>query len=150
MWHTWHRMSHGAPDKEPHAAKVLLLKSACFDSSFESTCHVCLHFPWMSRCGLFSRGQFEPVKAGHFGTFLTADQAGRLISSVFCLFQPLPFYSGGERRKGLRVGGGGGGRSMVGGGAAVTAKPDVGRVYCFAIKSNAEKKKRNMQSEREL
>lgn len=35
------------------------------------------------------------------------------------------------------------------GGAAVTAKPDVGRVYCFAIKSNTEKK-RNMQSEGEL
>lgn len=57
------------PDKEPHGAKVLLLKSACFDSTFKSTCHVCLPFPWMSRCGLFSRGQFEPVKAGRFGIF---------------------------------------------------------------------------------
>lgn len=36
-----------------------------------------------------------------------------------------------------------------GGMAAVTAKPDVGRVYCFAIKSNAERKKREICSLKE-
>lgn len=57
----------GATNKVPrgHWVPQLWLKRAdvCFDSSFVSTCHVCV-CSWVSHCGPFSRGQFEPEKAG--------------------------------------------------------------------------------------
>lgn len=123
----------------------LFLKRAdvCFDSSFVSTCHVCLLVDVLLRPFLQ-----RPVwtRKGWILLVLIADPAGhvgekkkkRLIRTAFSvsvsppfLFLPLsslcpPLYSGGKWSKRLQ--------------GAVTAKPDEEGVYCSAIKQNKKQK----------
>lgn len=126
----------------PLDATVLIERAdVCFDSSFVSTCHVCLLTVVPLRP--FFQG---PVwtRRGWFLLALIVDPAGqlvkkkRLISAAFSvsvsppfLFLPLstlcpPCYNGGKWSKRLR--------------GAVAVEPDMEGVYCSAIKQNKKQK----------
>lgn len=126
----WHRMAQGYRQSAAWSlgATVLIERAdVCFDSSFVSTCHVCLEvqlWPFLQRL-VWTRKCWSLL-------VLMADPEKKTDKNrLFCLCLPLsslcpPRYNGAKWSKRLQ--------------GAVVVEPDMEGVYCSVIKQNKKLK----------